>query len=135
MQNDAEKLLYKMKNEQIKKLFNYMNYPLPSEFTLKNYMNESYYKSIVTKLQSILKNEKLFVIIDESFIHQKKIVVILGSNIENQKKLIVLIVVEKCNCLAISNAFFDLISKINLKIENILLIIYDAAAYIKKQYC
>ena len=63
-----------------------MKYPLPSEFTARNYINGHYYNSMLAKIKSIVKNKKLFVIIDESFIQEKKIVVILGGDIEKPHK-------------------------------------------------
>ena len=50
-----------------------MKYPLPSEFRARNYMNGHYYNSMLAKTKSILKNQKIFVIIDESFIKDKKL--------------------------------------------------------------
>ena len=60
--------------------------------------------------------------------------VILGGDIENPHKTYCIDVgiVERCNSLTASNLFFQPISKMDVGIEDISLMISDAAAYMKK---
>ena len=129
--------LYKVENNELKELFNYMQYPLPSRSTLRRSIHGDYINQINEKTRKNLENCKIFLVVDETEIEQKRFINILGGDISVPKKTYAL----KCEYIPrnISLDFKFIIKSVNeclvdlvIDSKNFYLLITDSASYMKK---
>ena len=72
--------LHKLRNVHLKTLFSEMGHPLPSEFSCRSKVQKLAEQELLS-LQSYLKNEEVFMVVDESEIDKKQFFNILVGKI------------------------------------------------------
>lgn len=127
--------LYKLENERMKKLFNYMNYPLPARTTLRTHLLENMAPNVKTAIKNDLRDRKFFLIIDESSFNEYKYLNILGGRLDESHKIYALNVYSLQRTPSgqtIVEKISETITEYNLAFTNFFLLISDAATYMKK---
>jgi hypothetical protein len=123
--------LEKLKNKNIKHLFSYLKVNVPSVSTARRTV-----KSLATKhfenLKKFFIGKQVFLIVDETEIKDKKYFNILCGSIEDTTdiKIIECIQVDgNINSLKTETFILDALERYNIKTENFMLLISDAASY------
>ncbi|KAF7685615.1 hypothetical protein CDIK_3636 [Cucumispora dikerogammari] len=126
--------LYKLKNKTLIKVFNDLCVQLPSESTVRRSV-----KKVVDNhlhyIKNNLKNHEVFLIIDETQIFNKKFVNVLVEKISNHFEIHLIKCTElakNLNYESVSQIIVDLTIEFDIKREKMLVMISDAASYIKK---
>ena len=108
---------------------------LPSETTMRNFILTDYFIEIRKKIKEALKDKKLMIISDESTIKQDKYHNIMAADIENPSNIFLL----KVNYLTknmdgdvVHDDILSCMREYDFKIDNLTLLITDAASYMKR---
>lgn len=130
--------LYKLQNPNIIKMFQSFGKPHISESKARLYILQKLKDDTMEKLINYFKHEKIFIEIDESEIRGNKYVNILAGTIRDPNKIYVLNVIQVANLSVdsdlIKTYLDDTLTKFSISLDQILLIITDAARYMIKAF-
>ena len=126
--------LYKLRNKEIKELFNYIHLPLISESIARKHVN------IMTNFQKLIYAEcfqmkYIFLIVDESEIKKYKYFDVLAAMIDNPNEIYLIDCIQlihDINSTVVIKLISDALEKYNIERHKLLRIISDAASYMIK---
>lgn len=125
--------LHKLNNRKLKELFEGMGNPLPSQTTCWRKVQELGEKEL-EKVQVLIKDEEIFMVVDESDIANKQYLNILVGKIARPEKTYLVECKPLCsspNKDIICQAVDDISRQLNVKRGNFCLLLSDAASYMK----
>jgi len=123
--------LHKVRNSNMKNLFNFMKHPIPSESTLRRSINNVYLEN-VQNLKSLFERKPIFVIVDETRKDNIRYANVLMGTLEVPEKAYMVDCVEiivSLNAIYICNLVKDCLLKMEIEELNFSLLISDAARY------
>lgn len=115
------------------RLFNYMNFSLPSETTMQKCIDMSF-ENEIKRLQEYINNKKIFLVVDETSNNGIFYTNVLVGLIKNPSKTFILVVdvsQNSPNGEYIFNLILNTIEKNNIKKKIFILLLSDAAKYMK----
>ena len=126
--------LHKIRNKEINEFFSLLGYSLPSETTIRRYLEEKYFMKLKDKIKDELRDKKVILMVDETSLRQKNYLNIMASSLDHPNKnyLIKTILLDShANNEIVYEQIISCLIDYNIKNENFLLLISDAAKYMK----
>ena len=123
--------LYKLNNSKIRKLFESIGHPLPSESTCRQKVPDVAL-IMLTKTQDLVKDQQIFIQYDEAEISNSKFTNILIGKIDQPDKSYLIDTIflnTNIDSSIVVRHIDDLLKKIGIQRENFVLLISDAAKY------
>lgn len=123
--------LYKLRHPALRKLFQDIGNPLPSEFVCRNIV-KSIGESIESKIIQVLKEDNIFMVVDEAEINGKKIAHVLIGTIENPAEAFLIeciIIGSSPNASMVCQIIDDVFKKTSIDRKRFILLLSDAAPY------
>ena len=123
--------LYKLRHPALRKLFQDIGNPLPSEFVCRNIV-KSIGESIESKIIQVLKEDNIFMVVDEAEINGKKIAHVLIGTIENPAEAFLIeciIIGSSPNASMVCQIIDDVFKKTSIDRKRFILRLSDAAPY------
>ena len=126
--------LSKLRNKELKKFFEYAKIPLVSETTARKHVSK------ISNLQMLkcidyFSGKSIYLVADESEIRRNKYFNILAGTIDNPSDLYLIDCIElqrSINSTIVSNLILTTLEKYNIHRNQVVMIISDAASYMKK---
>ena len=125
---------YKLENPCIKDMFKCLNAPQITIYKARLQLTKMYEEKVI-ELLKYFENKNVFIVIDESECKRSKYFNVMGGLISNPKKIYFLncIYISSClNSTHVQVCVFDVMEKYNICLNNLKLIISDAASYMIK---
>ena len=122
--------LYKLRNNNVINLFKKLKCPIPSETTARDMVKDLASEKI-QEIKEIVKNNKIFIIIDETQIKNSKFVSVLIGCLKkpNISFLIKTVPIVSISSQTIVHIIDDCLKEFAIRREDILLLLSDAARY------
>ena len=127
--------LHKLRNPDIKNLFQLFGAPNVSETIARNFLLGPFYSNHEIALRTLLSNKDIFLVVDESEINGTKYCNVLFGLMNNPRKTFVIDSApstQSFDSMAITRIVTNVVSKYNILPHNLLLLISDAARYMIK---
>ena len=123
--------LKKLQSKPLRKLFEFMGHPLPSESSCRNNIDKLY-DSMVEKITNIIEDKKIFLVFDESAFGEKFFAnILIGTLDEPTKTYLIdaLPVQNSLNSNAVCQIVDSVMKRFNIERNNFCLFLTDAAPY------
>ena len=126
----TDTLLHKLRNPHVTRLFENLGQKMPSETVCRDYV-KTLANNEQDHLKYLLKNKCIFIVIDESEMDKTKFINVIVGDIDVPQKtyLIECCVTETVNQSIICMKIDNILHKLDIARENVLLLLSDAARY------
>jgi len=120
--------LYKLRHPKMHSFFNFLGHSLPSESTVRECLNEKFNNEIL-RIKNLVKDEKIFLVIDETSNGQKYFTCALVGLISSPLKTYCIRLDTYPDSSYIKNFIVEILNEFNIAAKNFLVLLSDAARY------